>query len=193
MMRVLRLLLPLAALVMVALAVFWPELNKQGGRFDVRVAPVEDGAGAEEAMVGATYTGVDKKGRPFSIKADRISNVADAANMVKLVRPDGQMALEDGTLVTIVADRGTYDRDRRIIELDGNVVARRGPDVIVETSRATIEVDAGSAVGHEPVAGKANLGTIKGQGFRIVEQGAKVFVTGPAEMLIYQGAETRLP
>lgn len=193
MVRALRLLLPLATLVLVTLAVFWPELNKPAGRFDVRVAPVEDGAGVEEAMVGATYSGVDKKGRPFSIKADRISNVADAANMVKLVRPDGQMALEDGTQVTIVADRGTYDRDRRIIDLEGHVVARRSPDMTVETSRATIELDAGSAVGHEPVAGQASFGTIKGKGFRIVEQGANVLVTGPAEMLIYQGAETRLP
>ena len=144
-------------------------------------------------MVGATYTGVDKKGRPFSIKADRISNVADAANMVSLVRPDGQIALEDGTSVTIVAERGTYDRDRNIVDLQGHVVARRGPDMTVETSQATIELDAGAANGTRAGDGAGSFGTIKGTGFRIVEQGATVFVTGPAEMLIYQGAETRLP
>ena len=102
MLHALRLLLPLAAVILIALVVFWPELNKPGRRFDVRVTGGR-GAGGQEAMVGATYSGIDRKGRPFSIKADRISNVADAANVVGLVRPDGQIALEDGATVTIVA------------------------------------------------------------------------------------------
>jgi lipopolysaccharide export system protein LptC len=191
--RVLRILLPTIAVALVVLAVFWPQIFPTPGRLgiDVPTAVRTDGA-EDDAMIDATYSGVDKHGRPFSVSAQRVRSEPGLTDVLQLAAPGARIDMQDGTAVTVAAESGAYDRARQSLDLTGEVTFRRGPDVTVRTSRATIDLDTGTASGRQPVHGRASFGTVAGQGFDILDRGERVVVNGPATLIIQPGAEPRL-
>jgi lipopolysaccharide export system protein LptC len=112
---------------------------------------------------------------------------------LQLIGPDAQIALKDGSVLTIAADRGLYQRDRDFLELLGEVTLRRDGDLTVVTERANIDLGASSASGDQPVAATSPHGTLSGTGFRIAAGGDTVFVNGPAQMQIVPAAKAVLP
>jgi lipopolysaccharide export system protein LptC len=191
--RVLRIALPVATAAVVVLALFWPQLIGRDDRIDVAVPVVgRDADKQPEAVVNATYSGVDREGRPFSIRAESVRNPAEEQGALALVRPDAQLALKDGSLLTIEAENGLYRRDRDQLELTGGVTLRRGAELTVQTERASIDLAAASAAGDRPVDATSTRGTLTGTGFRVTGGGDTVYVTGPARMQVAPGAATGL-
>lgn len=192
--RVLRIVLPAVATAIVLIAVFWPQIAPEQGRFGVKVIPADQTEGASgEAAVDASYSGVDREGRPFTVTAKSVRNDPALEHVLLLTKPDAKIDLKDATTMTIAADTGTFNRERHVLDLDGHVTLNRGADMTAETSRATIDLDTGSAEGAEPVQGRTGFGRVTGTGFRIIDNGKTVFVNGPARMIINPDAQPRLP
>jgi lipopolysaccharide export system protein LptC len=192
--RPLRILLPALIAVLIGLAVLLPEIFSRSGRAPIDVAVVEQGSEAEgKGMVNITYSGVDKEGRPFSLSANSMYSAPDRTDLLLLTRPDAQVLLKDGSKLSIGAESGTYDRVRELVDLQEQVTLRHGPDLIVRTSQASVDLEAGSAFGNQPVDGEASFGALTGRGFRIADGGDRIFVEGPAQLLIEPGAKPRLP
>jgi lipopolysaccharide export system protein LptC len=192
--RVLKIVVPGATGLIIVLALFWPQLVGRDSRIDITVpdAPRERDA-QPEAIVNAAYSGVDREGRPFSIRAKSVRNPEGDSAALQLTEPDAQIALKDGRVLTIVADQGLYQRDRDTLELQGGVTLRRDGDLTVVTDRANIDLRASSASGDRPVGATSPHGTLSGTGFRIAAGGDTVFVNGPAQMQIVPGAKALLP
>ncbi|HYN38250.1 MAG TPA: LPS export ABC transporter periplasmic protein LptC [Rhodospirillales bacterium] len=192
--RVLRIALPVATAGIIILALFWPQLIGRDDRIDVAV-PVVDGQTEErpEAIVNATYSGVDREGRPFAIRAKSVRNPAGEESTLQLAHPDAQIALKDGSLLTIEAESGLYRRDHDALDLQGRVTLRRGADLTVQTEQASIDLAASSASGDQPVGATSVHGTLTGTGFRIADGGDTVLVMGPARMQMLSGAGQVLP
>jgi lipopolysaccharide export system protein LptC len=182
--RVLRVALPVMAALLIAGAILWSELFPTGTRLGVQVAVVEPEQGEEEAMHDAVYSGVDSRGRPFTLTAERVRSDPAQAHILKLQKPGGRIEMVDGKIVTIAAREGIYNRDEDVLDLEGDVTLRHGEGMTTNTSHARIDLDGGTAAGDEPVAGEASFGTIRGVGFRISQQGDVISVGGPAYMTI---------
>ena len=192
--RLLQIALPAGTAVIVVLALFWPQLIGRDDRIDVAVPVVGSEADKQpEAIVNAAYSGVDREGRPFAIKAKSVRNPPDDKAALQLMQPDAQITLKDGSLLTIEADQGVYRRDRDSLELLGDVTLKRGADLTVRTEQTTVDLRASSAFGNRPVGATSAQGTLSGTGFRIVAGGDTVFVSGPAQMHVVPGAKTVLP
>ncbi len=191
--KTLRVLLPAVAALLVAGAIFWPELFPTGSRVGVDIAVIETEKGDEEAMVQAVYSGVDSEGRPFSLTAERVHSDPAQPQLLQLRSPDGQIEMKDGTSLRVEAREGIYDRKQDLLDLAGDVTLHHGDDVTARTERARIDLNTSTATGDAPVTGTASFGTIDGIGFRTAQQGDVIIVGGPAHMIIHSKAEPRLP
>jgi lipopolysaccharide export system protein LptC len=192
--RVLKIAVPAATGLIIVLALFWPQLVGRDTRIDIAVPDAARERDEQpEAIVNATYSGIDREGRPFSIRARSVRNPEGDPAALQLIEPDAQIALKDGSVLTIVADQGLYQRDRDSLDLQGEVTLRRDGDLTVVTERANIDLRASSASGDRPVGATSPHGTLSGTGFRIAAGGDSVFVNGPAQMEIVPGAKTVLP
>jgi lipopolysaccharide export system protein LptC len=183
---VLRIAMPTLAGILVVLALFWPQLLPRDGRIGIDIATVEGEHGSNsEAVSSAIYSGVDHLGRPFLVKAQQVVSSPEEKHLMQLTKPDARIDLKDGTTVTLSAETGLYDRKEDRLALAGDVTLKRGTTLTVKTAKALIELDAGTAQGDQPVEGESTFGTIAGQGFRVADRGATIFVDGPAKMLIW--------
>lgn len=191
--RILRIALPAGAAAIILLALFWPQLVGHNGRVDITVPEAAQDQKQPEAVVNATYSGVDRAGRPFTIRAESVRNPPGEENVLQLTRPDAQISLTDGTVLTIAAATGLYRRDGDSLDLQGDVTLRRVPDLAVRTEEATIHLRDSTASGDQPVEATSPQGTVSGTGFRVADSGDTVFVTGPARMRIAGGSGSIRP
>ncbi|MFO1113564.1 MAG: LPS export ABC transporter periplasmic protein LptC [Rhodospirillales bacterium] len=185
--RILRIALPAGAAAIILLALFWPQLVGHNDRVDIAVPEAAQDQKQPEAVVNATYSGVDRAGRPFTIRAESVRNPPGEEHVLQLTRPDAQISLTDGTVLTIAAATGLYRRDGDSLDLQGDVTLKRPPDLTVTTEKATIHLREATASGEQPVGATSAQGTLSGTGFRIADSGDTVFVTGPARMQITGG------
>lgn len=194
MFRLLKIVVPAATGLIIVLSLFWPQLVGRDSRIDIAVPDAaRERDGQPEAIVNATYSGIDREGRPFSIRATSVRNTEGDSAALQLIKPDAQIAMKDGSVLTIAADQGLYQRDRDSLELQGEVTLRRDGDLTVVTERANIDLRASSASGDQPVGATSPYGTLSGTGFRIASGGDTVFVNGPAKMEIVPGVKRVLP
>lgn len=187
--RLLRIGVPTGTVLIVVVALFWPQLIGQRSRIDIAVPPAAiENSTQPEAVVNATYSGMDRAGRPFEIRARSVRNPPGEQQTLQLTQPDAQIALKDGTMLTIAAATGLFRRDGNQLDLQGDVTLRRGPDLTVRTDEATIHLADSTASGQEAVNATSAQGTLSGTGFRISDGGDTVFVTGPARMRVDEHA-----
>lgn len=186
--RLLRWLLPTAAVLAVTVALIWPQIQPRDDRvrigMEVAEKPAEAPAANTNALTQGEFTGIDEHGRPFTVKADKVRSLAAGDDVLELTDADASIVLKDGTPLKLKANTGVYDRTKSAVELTGAVTLKRGDDLAVHTDRATIGLDNGTASGPDPVHAEGAFGTLEGQSFRVTNDGKTLVVDGPAKMLI---------
>ena len=112
--RIMRLALPLAAVVVVAVLYF------RSGIEESAIVPIEDKEIAEDLrdrnitrneLVNPKFESTDKKNQPYKITADRAIQGEVNKDLIMLERPVGHMTLEDGDEVTVYSNSGAYRQD----------------------------------------------------------------------------------
>jgi lipopolysaccharide export system protein LptC len=175
--RRLRVILPVLAVLMLALVVIWPH-------FDPAQTPKRHANAAPPEMNHSHFSGVDKKNRPFTITADRAVQKSTSSNDVDLTKPVGKLILQNGKWVTLSADQGDYREDNGTITLQGDVTLTHSNGYVVKTSAAAINMDDGIATSDKPTEGEGPRGQIQGEGFHMDEEHDQIIFTGNSRILI---------
>jgi lipopolysaccharide export system protein LptC len=174
-------LLPVAAMILLALIALWPEIERATGKARLTVghlsAEVESGH-----MVDARYNGVDEKGRPYTVTAATARQLDP--DRVGLTMPKGDITLENGTWVMISAREGTYVQKLSQLDLVKDVTLYRDDGTTMHTATASIDVKAGAAAGSDPVHAEGPFGILDAQGFTLMDKGTSVQFTGPAHLVL---------
>ena len=79
-----KVVLPLIALVLVAMVAIWPQLKEAGEGFRIEISRMGLGAAGGHSMLNARYAGVDEEGRPFTITAATAEQEAGTGTPVVL-------------------------------------------------------------------------------------------------------------
>lgn len=182
---IMRILLPTVATALVILVALWPQLTDQQQRYSITPAKIATEAAKTLTMVNGVYSGIDDKRRPYTLTADSVKLANNNLSVVALTAPKADLLMEDGSWVAVTALEGTYDRDKKILKLKGNVNLFHDSGYEFRTNAAVIDMMAGDAYGTDPVEGQGPFGNIKSQGFVIRNRGDKVEFTGKADLLLY--------
>ncbi|MDB5315963.1 MAG: lptC [Rhodospirillales bacterium] len=177
---VVRRALPIAACLLLAAIVLWPELNRteEGLRVQINLAAQV----APEALRVAQprYRGLDEQNRPYNVTADIATQAGTSQNILDLINPRADQFLGEGAWVMVESREGRFDRAANRLDLAGDVTLWHDNGTRMRTEQAMIRMNAGYAEGDAPVAAQGPFGTLTSEGFRIIDRGQVVIFTGRA-------------
>lgn len=183
--RLLRILLPLAALVIIGVLI--SRLNESPQNIQVMPTTEEtrDPSGEIE-MLDAKYSGVDAAGRPFRITAQRASRPLSGNEQVMLESPVGRMQLDGEDWIAARADTGRYRTEDSRLLLQGNVKLYDNTGYVLVTDSLVVSTSEGRAVSKTRVRGKGPAGTIDAKGgVAVTGNGARTVFRGPAKLVLH--------
>lgn len=130
----------------------------------------------------ALYRGVDKEGRPFSLRADQAVQRSAAVPIVDVRGIDAEMRLASGP-ARVVAASGAYDIEHDKVTFIGPVHAVQG-NYALTTGRATLDIKAQRLISDGPVTGRSALGAFRAAHMEADVAGQSVVLNGGASLHI---------
>jgi len=173
------------ALVLIGLVLAWPYLKTEDLKFRLSFAALTADQTEDPSMVNPRYVGFDKDNQAFSITADLAHKLASESPNVELEMPKADITLDDGTWLVLTAETGLYRRTEKTLDLEGAVNLFHDSGYEFRTSRASIELEKGTARGSAPVHGQGPFGDLSGEGFYLIDKGKTIVVTGKSKLVIY--------
>jgi lipopolysaccharide export system protein LptC len=187
--RTAKLVLPTVATLVILLLIFWSQSNLQESRFRIGVTELAPDDIDNLKMVNLRFDGMDKQNRPFSITADIASQNTDLEGVIDLVEPRADITLSDGAWVALMAGDGHYDRDSDGLALGGGVNVFHDKGFEMSTDTVDVDLETGTAVSDTATTGQGPAGFLNAAGFRLENDGNRVFLTGPAKLNLYAAGE----
>ena len=184
----LKVVLPATALGLAMIVALWPQLVPQVG--SIRIKPVAVGIDDLEnlRMVNPRFVGTDAQDQPFAITADLATQPSAASTTTRLDNPKGDIGLKTGAWVALSAERGFYDKKAQTLDLEGGVTLFHDRGYEIVTDKARVFLDKGLATGDAPVRGQGPDVELDGEGFRLEDKGARIFVTGRSRLVLHPGS-----
>jgi len=184
-----KFLLPLIALVVIALVIAWPHLDTSDLRFRIGFAALQLSDAEDPSMINPRYVGTDKSNQPFSLTADLARNLSGPGTRVELEMPKADITTEDGSWLVLTAENGVFARDDKKLNLAGKVNLFHDAGYEFRTERAAIDLATGSASGDDPVEGQGAFGHLTATGFHLIDKGRTIYFKGKSKLTFYPGAE----
>lgn len=180
----LKILLPAIAIALLILVAVWPHFLLDGGRFEIAADESGDVGIDRLSMINPHFQGTDSRNRPFTVTAERAVQDLTDDDLILLAQPKADMTLEDGAWVALQAAQGFYRRGAETLRLAGGVDLFHDQGYEIHTPSAALDLNRGTAEGHEPVAAQGPFGELTAEGFRVAERGAIVEFIGRSRLLL---------
>ena len=180
-----KLVLPLLALVVIALVIAWPHLDTTDIRFRIGFAASQLNDAEDPSMINPRYVGTDKDNQPFALTADLARSLAGPGTQVELEMPKADITTQDGTWLVLTAENGIYAREAKTLKLDGKVNLFHDQGYEFRTNRAQIDLTAGTASGNDPVEGQGAFGHLTANGFQLTDKGRTIQFHGKSKLTFY--------
>jgi lipopolysaccharide export system protein LptC len=180
-----KVILPAAAVLILVLIMAWPHLQMKDNRFRIGFTTLKLTGSQDKSMVNPRFLGTDKKTKPFTVTADLAKNVIADETMMELEMPKADMTLEDGSWLVLTANTGVYDKEKKMLALRTKVNLFHDSGYEFRTSVADVDLTKGLAEGDQPVTGQGPFGSLKSEGFRLIDKGRIIYFTGKAKLIMY--------
>jgi lipopolysaccharide export system protein LptC len=174
-----KLVLPAAALLLLASVALWPEIHRatDTARLVLHgLTATMHGA----RLTNAHYKGVDERGRPYTVTAATATQ--RDSDRIDLTMPNADMTLENGTWINVKSKDGVYMRKAEQLDLSHDVVLYRDDGTTMTTNSATVSTKPGVASGAEQTHVEGPFGTLDATGFTTVDKGAAIQFWGPVQV-----------
>lgn len=189
--RSLRFILPLFALVLTVILLTWGE-----GR---RVEPLKkedlmpQAENIQNELLKPTFSSVDEKNQPYSVTADRASQNRENPDLIELEKPVANLAMNDGTKLEGQASAGLYEQKSQKLNLEGAVKIAHSNGYTLSTEELRVDMATQQAWSGQNVHIAGPDGTLDATGLEGgTAEGTLVF-TGPAKIILYSDSNILLP
>jgi lipopolysaccharide export system protein LptC len=123
------------------------------------------------------YGGHSQNGQPYEIQSERGTETSSKEVVFDSIKAD--MGLKDEESLNIEANKGTFNKTSKKMELNGDVQLKHANGLTLNTTEATINMSNGSAENNAPIEGKNDRAHIKAKGFRMDGENKIVFLGNP--------------
>jgi lipopolysaccharide export system protein LptC len=176
--RQLRIVLPVVAVLTVAIVILWPKIHAEFS------PPTQTSTEERQAkMVNGRYVGSDSHGRPYTVTYESAQQ-PPGGGPIEMVNPTAELTLQNGHWVAIKAAQGRYDQAAGLIDLSGNVELFHDDGYRFMTEKAHVEFNKNLVWGERAITGRGPRGEVVGRGFRVINNGDAIVITGPARLLL---------
>jgi lipopolysaccharide export system protein LptC len=176
--RRLRVVLPIAGLLTIAVVALWPRIQAELNR------PTETSQEEREArMVNGRFVGSDVHGRPYTVTYES-ARQPPGGGPIDMVNPIAELTLQNGRWVALRSDQGRYDQANGLLDLSGHVELFHDDGYRFATEAAHVEFSKNLIWGDRAVQGRGPKGEIFARGFRVINNGDAISFTGSARLLL---------
>lgn len=181
MIRVLRIALPILALVIVGVLIE----RLSGGDYQTAPQPESLPAAAGQVeMLQPKYTGLDAENRPYAITAKKAARSPKNPDILLLDDPMADITLDGGTWLAVQARQGRYHQITSFLTLTQDVRMFHDLGYEIKTSVMDIDIKQGTARSDAPVFGQGPAGEITARGLKVSDYGDNITFTGPAVLVL---------
>ena len=178
--------LPVVVLGLVALLAIAPLDQRDDVSFILDKKGV-DKATERMRIEQARYAGEDNKGNKFVITADRAIQQSSDVPVVAIQGMKAELGLAQGPLM-IVADRGNYDLDTQMVQVNGPVRVAGGDGYRLQTSNVRVDMKQRQLASQGRVSGSKKLGQFEAGQMRADLGTRTVTLDRGVRLKIVQGA-----
>ena len=187
-MRLAKYLLPILAIGIAALIFVWSQANLPIIRLRIADSEVSPREVEAMSMANPRFAGTDAMNRQYVVTADTATQSPDNDDIIHLQQPKADILMENGAKVRVDADSGVYQRGEKLLDLSGTVTLKEERGYDFRTTQAHVDFDKNLASGEARVDGIMPQGTLTGEGFRIEENGARLFLLGRSRVVLDSNA-----
>ncbi len=143
----------------------------------------DDFQSVKQVLHKPVFMGIDKKEQPFKVMAKKATRLKESPDIFDLERPTGE--LKSGTEKFFVkGDKGVFYKNIQQLKIKGNVQFNDEENMIFNTSEMYFDFKKEILSGNNRVKGKKNNSTIVSEGFKIINNGDKIFFTGKTKLIL---------
>ncbi len=187
--RTMRLALPIAAMVVVAilflrsgvedkLTIDAPQLDNK----DIKEREI-----SQNELINPKFETTDKKNQPYKITAERAIQGEKNKDLIMLEQPVGEMTMKDGVQVTMQSKTGAYRQDTERFFLQGDVIVKHGDGYTIYSEEAHIDLKQNLAWSEKDIRGKGPEITIDATGVKANGDTGEIIFQGPAKLILENG------
>ncbi len=183
---------PLLAIGLAVSIVVWPHLARwlEGDQLPNLAQELTKQPSYQNNASDVTYTGVDKKNRPFVLDATKA--IEFAQDQVEVNQPNLTLDLENNKKTTLRSNKGYVDKEKKLVHLVGDVTLTHSDGYEFKTSEAWIDMGTYSAYSDKPVTGDGPTGKIQAsKGFRIKKDQKTLEFFGRPELILKSGGKKK--
>lgn len=190
--RSLRLVLPLVALVIVTIVIAWPRMDD-----NITAIPKDDlipqGTSGRNELINPHFESTDSNQQPYVITADRAVQSQKEESLILLEKPKADVTLGEGETVNAQSQRGAYRQDTEILVMDESVILQHFTGYTLKSERMNVSMKDQTAWTDLPVSGAGPSGTLEAKAMNANNVTGKVIFSGPAKMILIQSEKGLLP
>jgi lipopolysaccharide export system protein LptC len=186
--------LAIVATILLVVLIVIPMLEKRSG---ARLSFVSEEEGAANtstpasapSMAKPVYQGTDAKGRKYRITGGRATQIT--SDMIELDQVEALLE-NDGSSITVTADKAQYIQQAKKVELVGNVNVVHGKGYRFVTPAATVDTATMDVTGNQEISGDGPMGKLLATGFEIRDNGQTVRFGGDSRVNVtFNGSKTK--
>jgi len=171
----LRLVLPFAVFAVLAVLIVWPMIEPN------KIKAIVMKNAPDLVIRNLHFTGLDTNNEPYSLTALKATRPGGLKNIYDFDNPQGEITLANGSWLSGKAQYGRFDQDTRRLWLGGDVELFHDKGYQFTTDEAQVDLNGNNAWGASPVLIQGGFGEIRGKGFRMLNSGKVMVITGPAQ------------
>jgi lipopolysaccharide export system protein LptC len=176
--RRLRVVLPVVGVLTIVIVILWPRIRAE---FNHPTQTTKEDRQAR--MINGRYVGSDSHGRPYTVTYESAEQ-PPGGGPIEMVNPTAELTLQNGHWVAVKAAHGHYDQAAGLIDLSGDVEFFHDEGYRFTTERAHVEFNKNLVWGERAITGRGPKGEVAGRGFRLINNGESIVITGPATLLL---------
>lgn len=183
-MRLVKYVLPAVALIFLALMIAWPRLFREESKFELTSSEIS-AAKDDLRMSSPRFTGMSSDNRPYRVIADAAVQELNDHDLVRLQNLQADIALSDGSWLSLNAKGGLMHNGLKTLQLDGQIEVYTELGYAFYTESAQIDLEAGSMFGDQPVRLQGPMGHLRARSLRATERGQILHFAGDVKVTIF--------
>lgn len=188
--RSLRLILPLACVIIIAIVFAWGDLGKDNTvSVQVEERPRNQTIGKNE-LLEPRFESKDTKEQPYTITATRAIQGHGEEGLLVLEQPLADIYLKSNTWIAIKADEGAYREDLQRLVLNGNVHMFHDEGYQFQSSNLHLDLKKNQAWTKTNIDVQGPIGRLEAQGLNAIGNEDRLVFLGPAKMTLYKTIQT---
>jgi lipopolysaccharide export system protein LptC len=183
--RRMRIVLPFAALCIIAILFSWNMLRTDS--IVPKKPETKDGQDiAKNELLDPRFDSVDDKNQPYSITAKKAVQGDKDSKVILLDQPLADLSLNSGNWLAAKAEQGAYNQDSQRLLLKGNVTLYHDDGYSMQMAELDVDLDKQTAWTQTVVQGQGPMGLLDAKGMQADSKTGTLIFKGPAKLVLYE-------